>query len=72
MDWYLDDNETPFEAGQDWYAGSAVNNAIKSVTDVQISEGGVHQIKGKINGKNGGSTGYDMKITVMWFEPVTN
>ena len=69
VDWYLD--ETAFFTGQDW-ADGATYNVIKSVSDVQVSEGGVHVLKGKVNGKLGSSTDYFLYLTAMWFEPATD
>lgn len=69
VDWYLDG--TVFATGQDWANGSTYN-VIKSVSDVQVTEGGVHVLKGKVNGKLGSSTDYFLYLTAMWFEPAAD
>ena len=68
VDWTLDG--TPIVTGQDWY-GAGVFNAVLSVASVQIgdTDGGRHVLQATVNGKNGSSSGYDLNLTAMWFEP---
>lgn len=72
VDWYLDDEATPFETGQDWVSGGTVYNVIQSVADVEIAESGLHVLKGIVSDKNASSTGYGLYLTALWFEPATD
>lgn len=69
VDWTLDGES--IAVGQDW-VGATNYNVIKSVSDVVITEGGVHVLQGEISGKNAASGGYELKLTAMWFEPATD
>lgn len=54
-------------AVQDFYNGSGAYNFINSQGSVSIATSGRHTLVGTITGKNGSSSGYDMKLTKMWF-----
>jgi len=70
LDWYLDDEVTPFVSGQDWYSGALVANTIKSGS-VTITEGGLHVLKGVVNGRNGSNTlAYAIPLTKYWLREV--
>lgn len=70
IDWYLDGQL--IATGQDWYAASDTHNVIKSVSNVQIAEGGRHVLTGTVNGKNGSSSGYQIWLTKMWLVPAAD
>ena len=64
VDWYVDD--VLVASAQDWYAGSAAPNIVKSVADIVIAEGGYHVLKGIVAGKNASSSNYRLMLTKMW------
>lgn len=56
-------------SGIDFYSVGGVLNVVFSTAGVVISTDGYHTLKGVVNGRNGGSGGYLIGITKMWFEP---
>lgn len=69
IDWYLDDDMTPFLSGQDWYTSAATPNIFQTGT-LTIATAGRHTLKGVMNGKNGSSFAYVAPLTKYWFEYV--
>ena len=69
VDWTLDGAASPFMQGQDWYSASTTYNVIKSVANVLVTGSGYHKLQGKINGQNGASTGFNLKLTAYYFMP---
>jgi hypothetical protein len=63
IDWYLD--EIQIVSGQDWYSGSAIYNVLKTTSGILVAVGGLHTLRGKVNGKNGSSSAYEMNLTWM-------
>ena len=70
VDYYRNDETTPFSTGQDWYLASAGAPAEKSISGVVIEVGGRQTIKVKVNGKTG-ATYYRWLPTALWFVPAT-
>jgi hypothetical protein len=72
LDWDIDG--TTIETGQDWYNGAPQYNQEQSVANVviDVGEGGRHVLTGTVNGKNGASSGYDIRLTKMWFVPASD
>lgn len=66
IDWVLDGDT--IATGQDWYAGSATYNQVQSVGSIVLTDGGNLVLEGTINGKNASSSGYDMRLTAIWFK----
>ncbi len=60
VDWRLDG--TVFASGQDWYSASLVRNVLKTAS-LTILTDGYHTLKATINGQNGSSSGYALKLT---------
>lgn len=73
IDWYMKASGgsygSAFETGQDWYSGATTYNVIQTASSVTVASDGVYVIKGKVNGKNGSSTGYYITLTKYWFIP---
>ena len=67
VDWYLDG--TLIQASQDWYSASTTYNVVKTVASVSVGASGYHVLKGVINGKNGSSSGYQLRLTGYWLQP---
>ena len=68
IDWYF--NSTLVCAGQDWYSADPVPNVTQTFTiTVGVTEGGRHVLVGVVNGKNGASGGYSIRLTKMWAIP---
>lgn len=66
LDWYLDDETTPFSAGMDWYDASEQIN-IKKVDTVTIAVAGRHVLRGVVNGHNPSSGAYFIPLVKYWF-----
>ena len=69
LDIYIDD--VLVSSGLDFYTVGTVEAATLQVSDVVITTNGYHTLKGKVNGKNVLSSGYDIPITKIWFVPVS-
>lgn len=68
IDWTIDG--ITIVSGQDWYSASATPNVVKTVSgisSVRITTNGWHIVQGVINGQNGSSSGYVMRLTKYWF-----
>ncbi|HEY4723983.1 MAG TPA: hypothetical protein VII92_19170 [Anaerolineae bacterium] len=65
-DWYFDG--APIVTGQDWYSGATVRNVIKTSASFTVADDGYHILRGTVNGQNGASGGFDLKLTKMWFK----
>lgn len=68
IDWDIDG--VTVISGQDWYGGLN-KNEIKSAS-VTVTGNGRHVLTGTVNGKNGSSAGYDIKLTKIWFVPASD
>lgn len=66
LDWYLDN--TLIASGDDFYSGAPVSNVIYTHT-VTVQSNGYHVLKGVVNGKNGASTNFVIRITTLAFIP---
>jgi hypothetical protein len=66
IDWYIDG--TLRISAQDWYSAGSVANVIKSATELELAEDGLHTITGKVNGKNPASNDYVIRLTKYWLE----
>ena len=66
VDWYFDG--APIVSGQDWYSGATVRNVVKVSASFTVASDGYHVLKGTVNGQNGASGGYDLKLTKMWLK----
>lgn len=64
LDWYLDGDIVV--SGQDWFQGARQQNA-RSVSSFDVSGNGKHLLEGRVNGKNGESEGYFIRLTKYWF-----
>lgn len=67
IDWTIDGES--IVAGEDWYASPAAANVVKTTTSVSVTFSGWHVVTGTINGKNGSSSDYKMRLTSYWFTP---
>lgn len=67
LDWYLDDEVTPFLAGQDWYTATPTANIFQDGT-LTIPTAGRHTLTAITNGKNASSFAYVAPLTKYWFE----
>jgi len=69
IDWDIDG--TAIATGQDWYSGSNVADVTKSIASVAIANNtsGRHVLTGTVNGKNASSSGYEIRLTKMYFVP---
>ena len=65
-DWYLDGSLVV--SGQDWYSAGTTRNVVKSTVSITIASDGYHVLKGTVNGQNGASGGYELRLTKMWFK----
>jgi hypothetical protein len=70
IDWLLD-GVTSITTGQDWYSAATTRNVSKTAT-VTISTDGYHTIKGTVNGKNGSSGDYEIRLTAIWFKQASD
>jgi hypothetical protein len=70
IDWSLDG--VVFSSGQDWYSSSSTSNVTKVVTGITVATSGWHILLGTINGKNGSSSDYDMRLTKYWFKKTSD
>jgi len=72
IDWYVDG--VLIQAGQDWYVAGTVYAVKQTVAGVVIAatEGGRHVLTGLVNGKNGASGGYAVRLTKLWFYPAAD
>ncbi|CAK0773772.1 hypothetical protein CCP3SC15_480005 [Gammaproteobacteria bacterium] len=66
VDFYENDNQTPFTAGVDLYAASS-GNAEKVVTGCLLVGSGVHHIRAVVNGKHASSSDYAVIIADIEF-----
>lgn len=66
LDVYIDG--VSVSTANDFYSASTTRNVIKSISSITVTDG-YHTFKGKVNGKNGSSSGYLMPLTKIWFEP---
>jgi hypothetical protein len=67
LDWYLDDELTPFVSGQDWYNGGVLANQIQTAS-FDISVAGRHTMRGVVNGRNASNTlAYAIPLTKYWY-----
>jgi hypothetical protein len=69
LDWYIDGVIAII--GQDWYAAAPVYNAIMSLSLTVIGDG-YHVVEGKVNGKNGSSSGYLNALTCWSINPTVD
>lgn len=66
IDWTIDGAAAV--SGQDWYSGGLTYN-VRKTASVTIATSGGHTLRGTINGKNAGSSDYQMLITRIAFRP---
>lgn len=66
VDWYLDGGL--IVNGQDWYSAGTTRNVIKTASGLVIPDDGYHILKGSINGKNGASSNYFLRLNKYWFK----
>ena len=52
----------------DWYNASLTEGQVKTISSVVISDG-YHTFKGKVNGKNASSSGYNIALAKYWLSP---
>jgi len=67
LDWYLDDDPTPFSVGMDWYNAAVQVNVLKA-ENLTIPTAGRHTLTGVVNGHNGASGAYFVPLVKYWFE----
>jgi hypothetical protein len=70
IDWYVDN--VLFAAGQDWYSAGLTYNVVQTVGAVAVVGNGRHVVKGVVNGKNGASSDYIVRLTSMEFIPAAD
>ena len=70
LDWYLDG--TLIISGQDWYGAGTTYNVDKTATGIVIPNDGYHVLRGAVNGKNGASGGYELRLTKLWLRQVSD
>lgn len=66
VDWYIDNVLSA--SGMDFYSNPQVYSVIKTVS-VYVPTSGRHVLKGIVNGKNGSSSGYVVRLTKLWIYP---
>jgi hypothetical protein len=66
IDWTLDG--VAIVSGQDWYT-AGVPASIRKTDSVSVVGSGRHTLIGTINGRNGGSGGFYMKLARYFFRP---
>ena len=69
LDWDLDG--TTITTGQDWYAAETFN-VTKTVASIVVTTGGRLVLTGTVNGKNAGSTNYNIGLTKIWFKQASD
>lgn len=66
IDWYIDDILVVSQ--QDWYSASTVRVVLKTAT-VTVLTNGLHVLRGKTNGHNASSSGFNLQIQKCWLKP---
>lgn len=69
VDWYFDG--VIVASAQDWYSAGTTYNVEKNVT-VVVSFDGKHVLKGVVNGKNGASSAYALRLTRFAFKQASD
>jgi len=54
----------------DGYSASGTNNVVLVISSISIPSNGIHEIRGKTNGKNASATDYRIALTKFWFVKV--
>jgi len=70
VDWYV--NNVLEGSGQDWYSAASSPNVVKTVGSIVIATPGRYVVKGVVNGKNGSSTDYQLRLVKYWLKQATD
>lgn len=72
IDWVIDG--TTILTGQDWYSAGFTFNVEKTIAAITVAanDGGRHVLTGTVNGRNGASGDFQIRLTKIWFEPASD